>query len=163
MNPNRPELYKKTCNILFESYFNDTLQHNNFCGCAAGNIIAANMGIKMKKREVYGGTFIKWDHPVHSGRDWFYKCSRDNYYRSYSKKLAEKEIASTGYKVHEIQEIERAFEAGMEDKSHSENNMFKGLCNVLDVLKSIHNIVDDTQTERFTKHYNIIRTLKKIY
>src|SRR5688572_25079170 len=48
---NKP-LYHKTVDILVQAYFDDTLVSGHQCGCAVGNLVAANMGIRLIKNDV---------------------------------------------------------------------------------------------------------------
>jgi hypothetical protein len=47
---NRPEVYHKSVQILYDAYFNDTLDVMVNCyACAVGNLIAGNLGMEIEK------------------------------------------------------------------------------------------------------------------
>jgi hypothetical protein len=156
---NRHELYKKTVDILFDAYFNDTLRHTNCYACACGNIIAANQGYKFVPSKP--GSYmlveqnITWDitdgYYAKAGRSslapWYPVV---NHNRANDLRGIE-QIQSTGYSVDDFMLIEKAFElaAGFGDEW-----MFNGLVAVLDVLKQIHEVTDnEPEVTRFRKHY----------
>lgn len=159
------ELYNKTVDILFQSYFNDTLRHSNCYACACGNIVAANMGYefvpnKDKDDEYPAGNIMNYRQEIvwhttggkySSGPDtWYDELSSDEYYEN-----GRREIECTGYSVKEFYSIERAFEGAARGNSE-EDYMFNGLVAVLEVLKQIHEIDDNTdQMERFTAHHKV--------
>lgn len=153
------ELYKKTCDILFAAYFNDTLEHKNCYACAVGNIVAANNGFHFIKKtkgtdaEIYtGGGVMYWDKENYFQTNVVREINMftsDNEISDKSNFL----ISTTGYSFVELKLIERAFERTNEGNSKDEK-MYNGLVAVLDCLKEIHEIKDDNEVERFTKHYN---------
>lgn len=156
----KPELYKKTVNILFDAYFNDTLVHNNCYACACGNIVAANSGYQFVPAEDAPHKKLTWDvsgGKYHSARadnkaHWFYPLSMF-VPSEYDMELAKKQIHAAGYTVQDFMIIERAFEGA--SKGHcDEDYMFNGLVAVLEVLKQIHQ-VDDNEPEvaRFRQHH----------
>jgi len=145
----KEQLYRKTCDILFDAYFNDTLEHGQCCACAVGNIVAANMGLTIIKDgdgmfiwenyECYNnGHFLGWFYPVREGT------------LPTNQQLAE--INSTGYEIYELNQIESAFERSGGYFTNDEK-MFNGLCAVIEVLNKIHEVEEDTQTVRFKNHY----------
>ena len=141
----KEELYNKTVDILVQAYLNDTLQHLNCYACAVGNMIAANLGIKMIKED----TMIKWeDYGDKKQVNWFAGL-RGLSYASHEE--FKKEIESTGYSIVEIDKIEKAFEGVPEEG----DKMFNGLMAVIDVLDEIHEnqdtLVTAAQKERFKK------------
>lgn len=159
----KPELYKKTVDILYEAYFKDTLEHNNCCACAVGNMVAAGCGYPKivaphsSSKRVWAGI----PYPAKEG--WatvfmtesnilkpFQKIVSDNYWG-----LAKEQIDSTGYSLVELSSIEYAFE--MADRGRNEEDyMFNGLVAVLEVLKEIHEVTDEdaeVNTTRFRAHY----------
>jgi hypothetical protein len=156
-----PELYKKTVDILYDAYFNDTLEHWNCTACAVGNIVAANMGIKIIP--VRRG-FVKFGNPPGSDAFspyensgcWFPSIS----YGSVNTltKAAKKQVAATGYSARELAKIEKAFENCGYSVS-SEDYMFNGLVAVLEVLKEIHEVTDEPHTENVTRFKNHYQTL----
>lgn len=145
------QLYNRTCDILFEAYFNYTLQHGNQCACAVGNLIAAGVGVKLKK--LSDGHVV----PDCEGDScsllantglWY----EEGFWTPANRIIVETQIMSTGYSFEQIWKIERAFERcdfGYSD----EEAMFNGLCDVIDVLNEIHEVEEDNQTVRFEKHY----------
>jgi hypothetical protein len=144
---NNPELYKRTVDILFDAYFNDTLKHGDCTACAVGNIIAANMGYK-NERQFYGNRGDgSWYFPVTQG------------FSTMSERI-KREINSTGYTISELSQIEKAFEnAGW--SPNEEEEMFNGLVAVLDVLEEIHGVEPSTATqskERFATHYATLQS-----
>ena len=132
----RPELYKKTVDILFNAYFNDMLRHG-FCGaCAVGNIIKANVGIVSD--------------------NWYYVIEEKRSGRSSQiadPEIARTEINSTGYTINELAKIEAAFEGA---PGWKEDYMFNGLVAVLEVLKEIHEVGEEeaaAAAQPFRNHY----------
>lgn len=149
---NRPELYKKTTDILFAAYFNDTLENGICTACAVGNIIAANMGYSFSKKCWISNQqqlmITEWD-TVFITLGGSQKINPTQY-----RDEAKKQIDSTGYHWQELAKIEFAFETA--DKGNSdEDYMFNGLVAVLEVLKSIHQVEDITpDLTRFRNHYS---------
>jgi hypothetical protein len=156
----RPELYKKTCDILYDAYFNDTLEHGNCYACAVGNIIAANMGYSFLTQSNENDA----DETIWTGRGTKY-WDRDNNFnnnpvaliadgsiRRGISPIEEKQIKSTGYNRHELTEIENAFERNI-DLLHKDKAMFNGLVAVIEALNEIHEVQEDNQTERFKRVY----------
>lgn len=138
-------LYKRTCDILFDAYFNDTLRHNNCMACAVGNIVAANMGY------VYNtdnrDQFLVWKNCIRWGWNIIVWSLGEK-----SDELGDEQVKSTGYSPFELREIEKAFERCNGGVS-TEDKMFNGLCAVIEVLNKIHEVEEDNQTERFSNHY----------
>jgi hypothetical protein len=162
---NRPELYKKTVDILYDAYFNDTLEHDNCYACAVGNIIAANCGFRFNKHYPAEGRSLYWDgHDPYTkvwpmNRDesvtlpaWYAHVKRHN---SFNKTKAIAEVRSTGYSNEDLNKIEDAFENA--DYNESDDVwMFNGLVAVLEMLKKIHEVTDEPHTgniTRFKNHY----------
>lgn len=144
-------LYNRTVDILVQAYFNDTLVHGNYCGCAVGNLVAANMGIEITKdslgRETFNGS-------LEEGEEWYNAITT---YAVYASEKGIQQIKSTGYSFDEITLIERTFEGhncffGNEPRDEA---MFNGLMAVIDVLDQIHGNTDATVTtstkDRFVK------------
>ncbi len=101
-------LYNKTVDILVQAYFNDTLSHGYACGCAVGNLVAANMGIQYKRlfdKPTWATGSPYWAH-VHSIGMW----NEQNICPANYTGKAKQEIDSTGYSYTETAMIERAFE-----------------------------------------------------
>ena len=150
---NRKELYQKTVDILYYAYFNNTLRHSNCFACAVGNIIAANKGFSFTPSKPIG---IKWADQ-HEASEWHYvfcttmgrQIIQTNNYRG----KAKEQIDSTGYTLSELAKIEFAFETA-EPGASPEDRMFNGLSAVLDTLKEIHQISDNSEEmQRFRAHY----------
>ena len=152
---NRPELYKRTVDILFQAYFKDELEHQNCYACAVGNLVAANMGYTMMTtkgdmiRFVWKDRIPFWDAVFVSCGDNEQSRYPDNY-----KEEAKVEIDSTGYRWRELAMIEESFEKAYTYEDNDEE-MFNGLCNVLETLKQIHQVEDNTEdVSRFQTHYS---------
>lgn len=161
MTGDRIELYKRTVDILYDAYFNNTLEHGNCYACAIGNIIAANNDISFLQRNgspVYG---------VFTGRGVKYWDKYNSFHINPTKLICEHKklpyitqilVDKTGYSNDELCTIERVFEGAGKNTvgffPSKEEIMYNGLVAVLEILKTIHKI-DDTskETEKFTKHY----------
>lgn len=164
----KPELYKRTTDILYQAYFNDTLDHHNCYACAVGNLIAANMCKRFVVDETLNEQKLHWEgynsYAMNStaGKDvnWFAIV------RGVSWKTNDRdgEIASTGYTIQELAKIEHAFENCKEGKN-KEDYMFNGLVAVLEVLKDIHQVTDQdlltSNNNRFKEQYER-RAVKEI-
>lgn len=146
-------LYEKTVSILVDAYFNDTLVHGNQCGCAVGNIVAANMGIKLHK--IDGGVLVPsyWDEDkvssdktIKNNGLWFDRICPD-FMDKVPLQLINKQIKSTGYNWEQIEAIERAFENAQYSESE-DIYMYNGLMAVIDVLDRIHENTDTNATEQ---------------
>ncbi len=156
-------LYNKTVDILVQAYFNDTLEHGNYCGCAVGNIIAANCGIDLVKS---GGAFSEvhpkkipdfsynkdsrhLENPLHNGI-WYDFKDKNKALND----VVSKQVQMTGYSWEELLLIERAFE-GVWNYTTDDERMFSGLMAVIECLDKIHENNDTaiTQTSKlkFTK------------
>lgn len=137
----KPELYHKTVDILVQAYFNDTLEHGDYCGCAVGNLIAAHNGIEIIRTV----NDIHWGAQSPLGMGWYAFKDEPN-------KMpidVRKAIKKTGYSFKEIYIIERAFENAEGGESDDEW-MFNGLMAVIEVLDQIHENTD-TEVTKVTK------------
>lgn len=151
------ELYNKTVDILFQAYFDDTLVHGNCQACAVGNMVAANTGKKVRRFEKgYKGVgwdcgWTVWQCVFMTDPGTLYQVKEPAFYVGEAKF----QIDATGYYWEDLAAIEYAFETA--DKGQSEEDyMFNGLVAVLEVLKQIHEIDDNTdQLERFTAHHKV--------
>ena len=147
----RPELYKKTCDILYDAYFNDTLIHGTCFACAVSNIIASNLGKKIwrpfKDLQNEDMFYPIWDEVFYTVKKRYQNINFDLY-----KGDVKCQIDASGYSVEDLAKIEYAFETAKYGGS-DENYMFNGLCAVIEVLNKIHEVEEDTQTVRFEKHY----------
>jgi len=117
----KPELYKKTVDILLAAHKNNTLNQGSCRSCAVGNLIYANIN-----------NTDEWEET-----DWYrtfiFKVGDISEDRV---KRATDQVKSTGYTIPQIIRIERAFE----------NNEILG---VIDVLQAIHETTDEeTQTTK---------------
>jgi hypothetical protein len=151
---NRPELYRKTVDILYAAYFNDTLEHGNCAACAVGNMVAAGCGYSVIK-DMQGKSAWNTDGPRYSWNNLFTTVngqqSVHNLYRQ--DPYVRYEIASTGYPWYELAKIEYAFETA-DAGTNEEDYMFNGLVAVLEVLKQLHEVEDDTiEISRFKEHH----------
>jgi hypothetical protein len=162
---NRPELYKKTVDILYQAYFNDTLQHGNCYACAVGNIVAANCGYSFKTSlDAMQFQNLYWAHESESIYDcsiqasnqemWYDAIGGGSVIRSGFNATAIKQIDATGYTPKELCKVEVAFERAARG-NNNEQHMFNGLEAVLEALKLIHAITDDDNinNDRFREHY----------
>lgn len=150
---NRPELYKETVDVLYEAYFNGTLRHGDGCGCAIGNIVKQHsdkLGIPNNHWVMKFGTFPGGELYF---RDDFEIEEIDG--KEYLDKIWML-ITASGYGLHELINIEHAFESA--PRGHSDEDwMFNGLVAVLAVLEQIHGVTDDTETlPRFKNHYSTL-------
>lgn len=149
----KPELYEKTVSILVQAYLNDTLEHGDCCGCAVGNMVAANCGysfIKLQNYQEWESNSPCWDDVFCTARG-----KQELHMRNYRlSEEARKQIDSTGYSVRQLAKIEFAFETAPYGDSDDEW-MFNGLMAVIDILDQIHGNTDTevttTQKNRFTK------------
>lgn len=155
-------LYRKTVDILYDAYFNDTLQHNNCFACAVGNLVATNMGfkfIKAPRGHFYKGFIpnaIVWDIELDAMVEdtATYYCNYDILYSKAMPKRIINQIESTGYTIYQLSDIECAFESANRYTKSNDKDMFKGLVAVLEVLKEIHEVENnDTEVNKFKNHY----------
>lgn len=161
------KLYKRTCDILFDAYFNDTLEHDNCYACAVGNLIAANCGytfihanreIKHKENIYTGLGTLTWNKDNNFDNNIVriiahYRRFNGNLKNLYINNACKNQLNATGYSIEELCEIEKAFE----DRGAKQRGMFHGLVSVLEVLKKIHKISDDNeQVNRFKNYKKVI-------
>lgn len=147
------ELFDKTVGILVKAYFEGFLDYGEPCGCAVGNLVAANMGLKVIQGEAglvwnKGGSenqFPKWGEVIAYG-DGRNGVVKNRYFGD-----SKNEIDSTGYDIYNLADIEKAFFRGTRDYAHnmeyghmnkSEEN-FIGLMAVIDCLMEIHEATSD--------------------
>ena len=136
------ELFNRTHAILTEAYLNDTLQHGNYCGCAVGNLVAADQNCRPYKTP-FG---VKWEEG--SGSAWFAVVVSRVPHTKELERLGYEQVASTGYSVEELQLIEEAFEDGAhEAMAHLKEPQFAGLCAVFETLSHIHEMHVDDRSE----------------
>lgn len=135
----KPELYKRTVDILVEAYFNDTLEHDWPCWCAVGNLVEKTGGFHGDNR------YPSWINCFVTDSNDGSQTIKPEAYRGGAKQ----EIDQTGYKWQELAKIEYAFETAPKGSS-DEDWMFNGLMAVIDVLDEIHQNTD-TETTNATK------------
>ena len=148
--------FHHSVNVLVKAYLNDTLESRNCYACACGNLIAEAQGIKFKKQR-WHNLNVKWDiededyYPGSNGAcngigGWG-AIILDNE----PNELGAKQIESTGYTIEELKRIENAFEKPNRSTltKATDETVFKGLMNVVDILADIHGI--DLETKEETK------------
>ena len=161
----KPELYKKTVDILVDAYFADTLRHENCYACAVGNIIAGNCGFKYallstdeemdENCRLYWEGFNSYKKNPNDSAVYLVHSANVNTTLpdSFSNELI-KQIEATGYSFRELQIIEDAFENAPYGYS-PEDFMFNGLTFVIDALDQIHQNKDqsisNSSKQRFKK------------
>lgn len=156
----KEQLYRETTDILFQSYYNDTLRHGSCHTCAVGNIVAARNGYTIS---IIGDAhfWLKNGIPVHEPK-WSKYCVTTETGqltdpRALGFKSVRNEIASTGYTPQEIAMIEYAFESARNPNFGDEENMFLGLEAVLNTLALIHQVGDNRDVvSRFHTHYKTL-------
>lgn len=157
----KPELYKKTVDILFQAYFNDTLEHANCKACAVGNIVAANIGVRLSHYDSFGRVMPKeWKvgDPRTDTGVWFDAIYDGRVERCLYSEEVDYQVKATGYSAIELARIEYAFESAPTGKS-DEDWMFNGLVAVLDVLKEIHMVSDEEASKSvqpFKSHFQTL-------
>ena len=138
------ELFYHSVNILQKAYYDNTLRHGDCQACAVGNLVAGNLGVKYNAEGC-----IDWDEPRKSiVRAWFQAINHGFIsHNALFIPIVKESIESTKYSPEELMRIEMAFEYGYkytEDKGNiyatigEDNDGYKGLCEVLDVLMEIH-------------------------
>lgn len=137
---NRPQLLATTRQILFDAYYNDTLEHGNCHACAVGNMVAANMGIKIVPCDFFSFKFA-WEKGLSAWNAVFRTFHGDQYQEpeAYNLISVREQIDATGYTWEELAKIEFAFETAHRGDSE-EDYMYNGLVRVLDVLDQIHDV-----------------------
>lgn len=150
----KPELYKRTTDILYQAYFKDTLEHMNCYACAVGNLVAANMGKSFCIDQKAEEQKIFWaGYEPYSGREG----RKPSWHPLHTNKTQNPEILSTGYSVEDLCGIEEAFEYAHSHVESTETNMFNGLCAVLNILAEIHQVTDQdlltSNNNRFKEQY----------
>jgi hypothetical protein len=116
------ELFDRTVGILVKAYLNETLVHQDSCGCAVGNLV-------YQHRDKSNFGVIKKGFDVHA--PWFKVAKRFN--KDFE---GLQQIKSTGYTISEINNIEISFERG--GNVVNDKDGFKGLMSVVDYLAEIH-------------------------
>jgi len=141
------ELFDRTVGILVKAYLNNTLQHGQPCGCAVGNLIAANNNYTICKR--VGSNWLFQDGNINRVANWTEvhaygeiikdPCHDEEYKNGVS------ELLSTGYDTYETSMIEKAFESVLFtdgeydcDRDDEDPDGYLGLMAVCDTLMEIH-------------------------
>lgn len=153
---NRPALYKRTVDILFDAYFNDTLEHGNCFACAVGNMVAANMNIELVIQP--DSRRLRWKNFSHNDgyKTWYRAIGVGMFTENLVTENIQSQIFSTGYSGYELAKIELSFEAS-EVGFSIDDYIFNGLVAVLEVLKEIHAVTEDEESaQRFKAHYESV-------
>jgi len=113
--------FESAVNKLVNAYFKGTLEPGSCAKCAVGNICGADY------TSMWYSALLCVREDISIG--------------NFERKVIDGVINSTGYSIHEIDEIEKAFEksTGVED---TEENQYKGLCAVFDKLCELEGISD---------------------
>lgn len=169
---NRPELYKKTIDILYKAYFDDTLERGKCNACAVGNILRETAASLKIETRAWANTFITIINPK-TGATRQIICEDDEiithdplFGHMAIKAFRESDFESlrnsrlliqhAPYSLEELIQIEYAFETAAWSQS-KEDQMYYGLAAVLDVLAQIHEVTDQdlitTNSKRFSEHY----------
>jgi len=159
----KPELYRKTVDILFKAYFDDTLEHCNTCGCAVGNLVAAGCGYEVGKRKadfLDEDTLVEWK--TNQGAAWsLLFCTSEMEGQVIDKLMLAnvevmRQIDSTGYHWTDLARIEYAFETAPRGNTE-EDYMFNGLVAVLETLKQIHEVDDNADDLACFEAHHLVR------
>jgi hypothetical protein len=171
---NRPETYHKSVQILYDAYFNDTLEHERCSACAVSNLLqeaSVKSGIKVSRwsqifctissanrrgpkqhliageNEILGETVSGGIKAYNIDNNKECKVWREEAFTLFS---------YSDYTLEELIRIENVFEsadAGLSD----EDWMFNGLVDVLNALKQIHEVTDEdliqANHKRFKDHH----------
>lgn len=121
--------FDHTVNVLVKAYLNGTLEHGNYCSCAVGNIIADSIGAQLVLKDNRLISKYRWLHPDYNGSEWFLKMNG-----------ASDMIAKSGYTDQEIWRIEKTFEGARRCGYEDDEDRFRGLMAVVDVLAEIHGV-----------------------
>lgn len=129
------ELFDKTVGILVKAYQEGTLKHNEPCGCAIGNLIAGNNGIKV----IDNGEDWSSQEPYWGGAQFYGVASKQ------PNQAGLAQLASTGYPIEHTCQIEKAFER-CDYKGTGDVDGYLGLMSVIDALMIIHEAnIEETQ------------------
>jgi len=151
------ELFEKSIGILVNAYMNDTLVKMNCFGCAVGNLIATNMGIKMIKilPLKYKSDYLAWEgyRNYNDFRENYLTgngmCDKDIWMNAIQWGTADKSkvtpkmqkhIDSTGYTLEELALIEDCFEKS--------DDVFEGLMNVVELLCKLHECEEELNNKK---------------
>lgn len=142
--------FENSVNVLVRAYLNDTLEHCNCFACAVGNLVVAACGYNYDKEFIREQSSVGFKYPLvtkeHSSCKTMAGGSWYPLYDGNSNADSGMEIASTGYTVEQLRQIENAFE----DHAYGPgDNNFSGLMAVVDVLADIHGV--DLSTKESAK------------
>lgn len=140
--------FENAISALVEAFFKGTLAKGHCAACAVGNMIHYSFG---KKPEMIVKQYIvdfKPGYPtkLKGGGEWHQLISECSFV---DKKMAKKQIESTGYSLSEIKLIESAFECNTiishtdmknQSKEAIMEDQYKGLMAVVDVLCEIEGL-----------------------
>ena len=160
---NRESLYRKTVDILLDAYNNGTLISGNCYACAVGNIIAANMGMKITRTRVGAFNDLHWEgYPPYGSawnrdslKNWIVAIYCGCVYKERIVGEIKDQIESTGYTAEELADIENNFEhPHLVIRESGENLYLRRLKAVLTTLKQIHSVeqvIAEESVERLEK------------
>jgi hypothetical protein len=137
--------FDHSVNVLVAAFFNETLVHGHPCGCAFGNLVAHKLGLKVHRVDDDSAAWTKNNsYADHSAFDWYQAIAPGKVHSGNPLKGAE-QIYSVGYTISEAAMIEEAFERPTRTnlctvRIGTEEDVFEGLMNVIDVLADIHGI-----------------------
>jgi len=155
---NRPNIYKKSVEILHDAYIRDYIGYFS-CACgAAGNLIRANMGYKYEGDEKSHWWRDKNNSQVKNSwiNTYMFDGTEIIFDKSNYVGLAKVQIDSTGYSLEELATIDTVFDQSPDDYEEIEDSIFSGLNAVIDCLKTIHEVEEEViarDKEKFKKHY----------
>lgn len=186
----KPELYQKTVDILLDAYNKRHLFHGVCSACAVGNIINANTppaerisDLLLTPYTSYDGETCtlniptpyilpKWQNIFRTIRSFDDDVESEHIVRNPTSirikhpelfernyKPAIEQCERTGYSIDELIRIEHAFETCPTGNSEQEFQ-FNGLVAVLDVLRDIHEVDEDSHTENSEKLKTIYSSMK---
>lgn len=133
--------FRNAFDALTSAYVNGTLQHEDCTACAVGNI-ATYSGVNLDK----GG--LLW---------YSYICDRRESlsYGKHGFKNMMQVVERTGYKVEEIDRIERTFEGTVKefllDSQDRDQAQYQGLVKVIELLAELDGLDIEAQVETFKK------------
>lgn len=134
------ELFDRTIGILVRAFQNDTLRHEEPCGCAIGNLIAGNNGYSINTK----GPMFSWHKNGNRVVEFWNEVQV--YGRGMSgpnRDIGIDQLLSTGYNLHETLLIEGSFESTRhinedENGDNGDADGFLGLMALCDALMQIH-------------------------
>jgi len=146
---NRPEIYKKSIDILVKAFFKGELRHMSCQACAVGNLVRGNMP-SLSKAVLFWSEVHCYDPD--RGVSRLNPVQINQHYRR-----GLEEIAATGYTPEETSRIEYAFEKVTIDVLDLDINtldfQLAGLLSVVDMLQEIHEVRDEEQHQKDRKQF----------